>query len=285
MFEPVPSLTLTGSLRQDVNRDFSPALSPAIGLSWQIPEFRVRGSWGRAFRAPTLSDRYWPKSGVRNLRPELSSTLQLGSDLDTYGCTFSLTGFRRETKDLIVWFPDSSGLWRPANIDRSICYGGELGIVASPNERIRLDMNATLLQAQQFRSELVYYDYVTGESRAETRVRPQAHTPAFQLSCLTNYTVNSAVRIGLRLHHRAARLNYYPVYLDDGTILTKVKTLPARAVLDLQTEIRPINSLVMFLEVTNLTDVSYAEQFGNSLTDHDYPMPRRGIAISIRHQL
>jgi outer membrane receptor for ferrienterochelin and colicins len=59
-------LNIVPGLRLDYHSDFGSALSPKLGISFQIVDWlRIRSSIGRAFRAPTLSELYMPDLKIR----------------------------------------------------------------------------------------------------------------------------------------------------------------------------------------------------------------------------
>lgn len=124
-------LTFLLGLRYDAHSDFRNELSPRIGARFRIDDAtRLRLSAGRAYRAPTLNDRFWPDTGyVRgnpDLDPETAWEYELALDrtLGSLG-RLTLAGFDREVKDLIAWAPDATGVWEPENLTRARIWGTE----------------------------------------------------------------------------------------------------------------------------------------------------------------
>lgn len=272
-------------LRLDLNSDYGQILNPGIGFAWTpSPRTKFRLNLGSAFRAPTFSDRYWPVSGVRNIRPERGISLQTGTDLilSSIG-SVSLTGFLRRTNDLILWLPDTGGLWRPTNVDSAHHSGIEFAGTLQPVTGLNLRLAATWLKGTQFRRELTYYDFMTGESRFAQVIRPMAFLPVFSLTARGEYSVLKQVTLVISSRFSSRRQSYYPIYHLDGSVRTEVKQLTPYLVFDAETQLRLFPHFILVPQVSNILNTRYAQQFGNSLTDRDYPMPGRTFALLLRY--
>lgn len=105
------------------------AVSPRLGLTVQPFDASPSLSWklhaGRAFRAPTLNDRYWQPGGTPDLRPEHGWSLDTGVRWDGPAGQVELTTFATWQTDQIVWRPVEAGVWSPANLDRVRALGVE----------------------------------------------------------------------------------------------------------------------------------------------------------------
>ena len=84
--------------------------------------FNIKASAGNNYAAPTFNELYWKDLGNKDLKPERS--LNLETDI-IYGFNFisensvELTYTYIDAGNKIVWSPNSSGLWTPANIGLS----------------------------------------------------------------------------------------------------------------------------------------------------------------------
>jgi outer membrane cobalamin receptor len=273
---------LTASLRSDWNRDYGQALSPAIGVAWPVGKWlKLRANWGSAFRAPTLDDRYWPESGVRDIKPERGDEVQAGFDLGVPACTLSTTGFYRTTRDLIIWLPDSSGIWRPTNVNRAQYTGAEFSVRAYPGGNFVLALNATWLHGIQTQQELAYDNWVTGETRFDTVSRTAAFLPALALGGEAAWQPGEGTRFALDGRFQSARVDYYPDYELDDSVVTQPKRLAPYAVFDATISQDLFDHFQLALRFENILDTRYAEEFGNSTTDRDYPMPGRSIGLTL----
>ncbi|HYJ34102.1 MAG TPA: TonB-dependent receptor [Candidatus Binatia bacterium] len=109
---------------------------PRVAIAVPIREvgLKLRGGYGRAFTAPTLSDLYYPLYGSETLRPERSRTWEAGADGNWVGgrlearATWHTTRFR----DLI----QSNSFFTADNIGRARIEGGEASLRVAPSRRI-----------------------------------------------------------------------------------------------------------------------------------------------------
>lgn len=79
------SVTVTASARYDDNSDFDNITTWRLGASWDLSdEMRLRGSYGRGYKAPTFIERFGFFSdtfiGNPNLMPEISDSYEFGID-------------------------------------------------------------------------------------------------------------------------------------------------------------------------------------------------------------
>ena len=100
------------SLRRDDNSQFGNHDTGNMAYGYKInPQWRVNGSFGTAFRAPTFNDLYWPfqdfgfgytYKGNPNLKPESSRNKELSVIFDQGHHHISATLFHNEISNLIV---------------------------------------------------------------------------------------------------------------------------------------------------------------------------------------
>lgn len=277
-------MILVHSLRLDWNSDFGNFLSPGFGLLFPLnSQLRLRTHIGRAFRAPTFNDLYWPKSGNPKIKPEYGDALQLGIDLKFQNsASFSLTGFARKTKDLISWVPDTAGLWRPTNIDKAEIFGITTNGKISLLNGLSFNYTGNWSQAKQIRQEMVYYDWLTGETRFDRIKRRAAYLPEFSLTQEISYETRFATYFSLELRETGNRVNYYSSYDSLPKVYMTTKILPFNFIINLRARQRLFNTTDLILRLENLFDRIYAEQFGNSINDLDYPRPKRTIFLELR---
>lgn len=111
-------LTLETGFRAQLQTDFAPAYLPQVALMvtpWEPGDgrlLRVRGSWGKSFRAPSLRDRFQPPvsqlqdsyflEGNEDLDPESLQSWRLGVELvPNRWLGLSVTGFYNDITDHI----------------------------------------------------------------------------------------------------------------------------------------------------------------------------------------
>ncbi len=152
-----PWVSLLVGVRYDGHSEFRNEWSPRVSLllsPWDATQVRV--SAGRAYRAPTFNDRFWPFDGFTrgnpDLEPETAWEYEAGvaQGLGRWG-SVSLTGFRRDAKDLIDWRPedpaDPFSVWSPVNVGTSRIWGAEAATGLSPLRGVGLGANYTYLHA------------------------------------------------------------------------------------------------------------------------------------------
>ena len=98
---------LQAGMRNDDNDQFGNHTTGTLGWGMALgDEFRLSANYGTAFKAPTFSDLYDPWSGVPNLRPEESKSLNLGLAQSAAQWNWALDIFQTRIDDLITY--DSS---------------------------------------------------------------------------------------------------------------------------------------------------------------------------------
>jgi|GEM_PF-743625 len=99
-------------VRYDSHSEFNGALSPKLAAGWKIIDMlRIRGSAGRAFRAPTHSEMFMPDIPIsgfilqsnKNLKPEYVWAFDAGADVwPAAGLRTTIAGFYNLMDGLIV---------------------------------------------------------------------------------------------------------------------------------------------------------------------------------------
>jgi outer membrane cobalamin receptor len=277
-------VVIVPSSRLDWNSDFGNFLSPSLGLILPLTtQLRIRTHLGRAFRAPTFNDLYWPKSGNSEIKPEHGNTFQLGLDWKVNeNLGFSMTAFVRETKDLISWVPDTAGIWRPTNIDESEIFGitgnGKIELL----QGFSIDYSLNLTRATQIRNEMVYSDWTTGETRFELKRRRAVYLPGFTSAQEISYQTAFGTNLGLEFRETGTRVNDYTSYDSLPKVYMTTKTLPFNLIFNFRARQRLFTNMELIFRIENLLNRTYAEQFGNSPSDLDYPRPKRIVFAELR---
>jgi vitamin B12 transporter len=96
---------LSGGLRWDDHDQFGDEVTPRVSAALVIKETgtKLRGAWGKGFRAPTINDLIFPGFGVPTIGPERSESYELGFDQALWDkrVRFGSTYFHNEFRDLI----------------------------------------------------------------------------------------------------------------------------------------------------------------------------------------
>jgi vitamin B12 transporter len=102
VFHDLGQLSLDLGVRFDDNDVFGSQTSPRLGAVYAISQrLRVRGSYGRAFRAPSIGELFFPVTGNPELQPETNSSFELAVDYEADRWRVGVTGFENRLKNLI----------------------------------------------------------------------------------------------------------------------------------------------------------------------------------------
>ncbi len=153
-------LSITAGLRYDYHQIFGGQFNPRIGISYRLQdELSIHASVGRAYRAPTYDDLYWPEDGYvggnPNLLPETAWAYEVGLHfINEEGDTQAeLNIFRKNVNDLINWATDSEGVWRPSNIGSARVGGAEVILKKEIDEHFLGNINYTYLNARDLNTD------------------------------------------------------------------------------------------------------------------------------------
>ena len=115
------------SVRLDDNEQYGEKTTGGAALGRDLPMgWRITGSHGTAFKAPTFNDLYWPGSESPDLLPEESSSTEIGVVYSRQSTRVSFHAYRTKIENLIAWAPTSAGPWKPGNVDRAKITGLEM---------------------------------------------------------------------------------------------------------------------------------------------------------------
>jgi iron complex outermembrane receptor protein len=126
--------TATVGLRADRYEGRGTFLSPSLAAAWwPAAALRLRASAGRAFRAPTWTERYYrdpANVGDPDLRPERAWTAEAGADAYPLpGVRVGAAAFVRDAEELIDWARPSgepTAPWRTRNVQEARYRGLEV---------------------------------------------------------------------------------------------------------------------------------------------------------------
>ena len=118
-------LELIAGVRFDEYDTFGSHVSPKIAVALLVGAGKVRAAWGEGFRAPALTELYFPFYGNETLDPERSTTWEIGYDhaIGSRGA-IGVTLFESEYDNLIVF---DNATFAFANAGAADVRGIELG--------------------------------------------------------------------------------------------------------------------------------------------------------------
>lgn len=125
-FKNASLLTLYPSVRYDYFSNISEknVITGKFGVNYKPfgnIQLNIKSSIGNNFSAPTFNELYWKDLGNKDLRPERSISFDAGlyykfSIAGSHELEFSY--FNINTKDRIVWTPESATIWQPVNVGK-----------------------------------------------------------------------------------------------------------------------------------------------------------------------
>jgi outer membrane cobalamin receptor len=153
-------LLINMGFRADFNSAYNNMSSENISAKYKFPEnvdFRV--SFDKSFSAPTLGDLYWPvqdfgygyyMKGNPGLKPEDSTSYEIGVGKKDAKITESVTFFKSEIVNLISWMDMTDGTsvtTTPFNINKAEISGIEAKVDFVPADFLAVYVRYTFLRA------------------------------------------------------------------------------------------------------------------------------------------
>jgi vitamin B12 transporter len=241
---PESRLELSAGVRHDDLDRYGTATSPRVAVAWINGQTKLRAAFGRAFRAPSVGELFFPFSGNPELRPEHARTIEFGGDFGP----LSLTWFDSRYRDLIVYDP-------PSFLNRNIGRVRSSGLEAGIEHRIGNAVSARLSYTYLHRDD----DETTGTRLAR---RPK-HSGALFVSHRSG-----AVETTFALVHSGARNDVLPVFPFTLTTNRSYTTI------DLGAQYHT-GRFTPYVKLENATNQKYEEVLG-------FPSPRRRAIVGLR---
>jgi len=113
-WQVTPVFLVSLNLRQAFITKYNPPVTPSIGAEYLLVKnenynLKVKGSFGRSYRVPTLNERYWKALGNPDIRPESGWNREVGMeqkfDINQNSFTTSITAYYNRVKNWIYWNP------------------------------------------------------------------------------------------------------------------------------------------------------------------------------------
>ncbi len=228
--------SLSASLRHDDPDGHDAETTARIGIQYSLPAARLFASWSEGYKQPSFFALGHALVGNPDLRPETSTTWEVGVTR-SFGADrldLTLVGFRSEYEDLIDFDP---ALFTNVNRNQVDTNGFELAGTARPSDTLALQ------------AHLSYVDIDLDEAGATLRQRPDWRGG---VSAVWDVTPTVAVA--------AEWLYVGEVY--DTAVPTGGRTLDGYHRVDLEVSWHAVSRLRLWLAVDNVLDESYEEAIG-----------------------
>ncbi|MFH1229924.1 MAG: TonB-dependent receptor [Planctomycetota bacterium] len=253
-------LILTIGLRNDNNDQFGNELSPRAGVVYHLSDqASLRGAIGKAYRAPTVSDLYLPKTsyfgmtfeGNPNLGPETIWSVETGLDYKfTEELMSRLTIYKSALRDAWDYMRDQDNVFRPRNVTKISITG------------LEAEMNYEMLKGLS-----AFANYTANTSKYDE----SKTNPSIQGNYVENVPLAQGI-FGVRLQPESDMTINLKVkgsgirYTDPDN--TGANKLPKYMVADVDLNTRMTKNGTIFLSVNNLFNRDYKEV-------KDYAQPGR----------
>lgn len=90
--------------RTDDNQQYGRHNTWQIGAGWNFyQDYRLSGSYGTAFRAPTFTDLYYPGASNPDLKPEESDNIELTLEGSAFEAFWRVTAYRNLIDNMLQW--------------------------------------------------------------------------------------------------------------------------------------------------------------------------------------
>ncbi len=234
---PVKNLTLTAGLRHDEHSEFGGYTTYRLSGSYNLPDYgtRLHSSFGTGFRSPSLYELYDPFAGNTALRPEQSTSFDIGVEQKFLGGKLvgDITYFMLNTDDLIDYdYTTSRYVQLPGTTRRN---GVEASLAWSATPWLDLGASYTYTHTRQ----------PDGERRP--RIPEHDFAVSATVTPAEKWTVTGVVHTVLNTEDRIS-----PSY---GTFVDV--PLKDYVLLDAKVAYKPTESTELYLRGENLLDQKY----------------------------
>jgi vitamin B12 transporter len=242
---------LAGSLRFDKYDGLSGVFSPQLGVSFNLnSNVKLRASFSRSFRAPTLPEMLNPYWGNPDLLPETGKSMEAGADLFFTRFVCGITFFDSSYANLIGFSPLTT---RFANINRAEIRGAEVNCAWEIFPGLDWRIAYTYLHTQDIQYE-----------RALLRRPRHALTTSF-LYRNAKFTL-------------AAEMTYVGKRLDYDELLWSVSENASFSHYDFTLNVPVQKKVTLFCRMSNAFNSHFEEVLG-------YPAPLRRVLLGIQYRV
>lgn len=243
-------ILVSASLRYDRYRDIAAVFSPQAGFSFLIAQkLKIRGSYSRSFRAPTLPELLNPLWGNPDLDVEKSKSFEIGADFYAAEMVLSAVYFNSQYENLIGFSPIT---YKFANLSQAHISG------------IEISSRFTIFEDFSF---MVAYTYLHTDDLQYDR--ELLRRPKHSLATILSYNN--------RYFNVSGEMAYVGKRLDYNELTWSVDHSPAFNTFNFNVAVPLDKNFSITGKITNAFDKEYQEIMG-------YPAPARRFLIGIRYR-
>ena len=134
-----------------------------------LKNYEFKFSFGNSFHIPTFNDMFWKEGGNPNLKPEENFLFDFGIfyflNNSFFKMNFETNYFVVNSRNKVIWSPNTSGVWIPKNIGKSLSTGIEIDLNCKLlNEKLNIIFNTTYCEAKnknrEFENDKTYNKYL-----------------------------------------------------------------------------------------------------------------------------
>ena len=225
------SLVVTAGARYDDRDTSGTKATYRFGAVYTVPlaGASIRASYGTGFRAPALNELFFPFYGNRNLKPEETTSWEIGISKDLFEdrVHLSITYFDQEYENLITTNPMT---FTAANVEEATVKGLEASLLLTVNDHVSIKTGYTYLDTE---------DRQTGK---QLPLRPQDK-------------LNLAVDVSIKDFTVIADYTFVGERFDSSV----KRTLSSYSIVTMSSSYKASKELTLFARIENLLDEDYEE--------------------------
>jgi vitamin B12 transporter len=225
------SLVVTAGARYDDRDTSGTKATYRFGAVYTVPLVGaiIRASYGTGFRAPALNELFFPFYGNRNLKPEETTSWEIGISKDLFEnrVHLSITYFDQEYENLITTNPMT---FTAANVEEATVKGLEASLLLAVNDHVSIKTGYTYLDTE---------DRQTGK---QLPLRPQDK-------------LNLAVDVSIKDFTVIADYTFVGERFDSSV----KRTLSSYSIVTMSSSYKASKELTLFARIENLLDEDYEE--------------------------
>ncbi|AKK74747.1 TonB-dependent receptor [Chryseobacterium gallinarum] len=120
------NLRFEGGFKKDFVENVTSPVMYSFSGKWNTSHWYNLGlNFSKNFRYPSFNDIYYEPGGNKDLRPEISTQVDMNNEFKIGSFKLNVTPYYMNITDLIVWLPTANGYWQAFNVNKAESYGLE----------------------------------------------------------------------------------------------------------------------------------------------------------------